>query len=179
MPRRGFMALGGAAVLLVAAVGSVCGDSGEDYAALIPPPTERVIEMTGFELKGSTRASELAPPEINPEQLGNGYGFKDVGVYESDSDKWQVASYMWLPGEVTAFQGDTLDLNFFVLNGNKHDVWIEDPDGETVSQTTEMNRGREYQISLRVTKPGVYRLICGTHAPTMTAEIVVLPRGGS
>jgi plastocyanin len=42
-----------------------------------------------------------------------------------------------------------------------------------------MNRGREYQISLRVTKAGVYRLICETHEPTMTAEIVVLPRPSS
>ncbi len=171
------VALGSVAALLAA--GALACGGGDNYADSIPPPTTRTVQITAFEIKGSTHASELAPPGVDPATLSLGYGLKDVGVYEADSDKWQVASYMWLPGEVTAFQGDTLDLNFFVLNGNKHDVWIEGPGGETVAQTTEMNRGREYQISLVVTTPGVYRLICGTHAPTMTAEIVVLPRGGA
>ena len=81
-----------------------------------------------------------------------------------------------LPGQVTAFQGDTLNLNIFIVNGNVHDVWVEGPDGETVVDRTVMNRGREYNITVKPTKAGVYRLICITHAPTMTAEIVVLPR---
>ena len=76
---------------------------------------------------------------------------------------------------MTVSQADTLDLNFIVLHGNEHEVWIEGPDGETVLDEMEMNRGREYQISVRFTKPGVYRLICNTHEPTMTATILVLP----
>ncbi len=40
----------------------------------------------------------------------------------------------------------------------------------------EMNRGRVYNQTVTVSQPGVYRLICNTHEPSMTAEIVVLPR---
>jgi plastocyanin len=178
MTRRWLTVLGGLATLLVVPLAAACG-GGDNYADSIPAATTRTVQITAFEIKGSTHASELAPPSVDPSGLSDGYGFKDVGVYEADSDKWQVASYMWSPGEVTAFQGDTLNLNIFVLNGNKHETWIEGPDGETVVDEFEMNRGREYQVSVRVTKPGVYRLICNTHEPTMTAEIVVLPRPSS
>ena len=174
MTKLRLMALAGLAALL-AAVSVACG-AADEYADSFPPPTSRNIQVTAFEIKGSTSASELAPPSVDPATLSSGYGFKDVGVYEADSDKWQVASYMWSPGEVTAFQGDTLDLNIFVLNGNKHETWVQGPDGETVVGPIELKRGREYTISIGVVKPGVYRLICNTHAPTMTAEILVLPR---
>lgn len=177
MTKHRLLALAGLAALL-AAVSAACS-GGDKYADSIPDATVRTIQITAFEIKGSTHAADLAPPIVDPSDLSDGYGFKGVGDYEADSDKWQVASYMWSPGEVTAFQGDTLELNFFVLNGNEHEVWIEGPDGETVLDETEMNRGREYTISLGVLKPGVYRLICTTHAPTMTAEIVVLPRPSS
>ena len=71
---------------------------------------------------------------------------------------------------------DTLNLHFFILNGNEHTVWVEDPNGTVVTDVTEMNRGREYDFSVSAVEPGVYRLICSTHGPTMTAEILVLPR---
>jgi plastocyanin len=116
---------------------------------------------------------------VDPEQLGNGYGFKGVGVYEPDSDKWQVASYIWGPSELVAYEGDTLNLHFFIINGNEHETWIEGPNGETVVAEIEMNRGREYNMRFTPEKAGVYRLICNEHEPSMTAEIVVLPRGGS
>lgn len=174
MKRHRLVAMGSLAVLL-ATLSVACG-SGDKYVDSIPAPETRDIQITAFEIKGSTNASALAPPDVDPATLSLGYGFKDVGVYEADSDKWQVASYMWSPGEITAFQGDTLNLNFFVLNGNEHETLIQGPDGEVVVAPFMMNRGREYKISLSVASPGVYRLICTTHAPTMTADIVVLPR---
>ena len=64
-----------------------------------------------------------------------------------------------------------------VHNGNVHETWIQGPDGEVVISPIVLNRGREDQISLPAANPGVYRLIRNTPAPTMTAEIVVLPRG--
>lgn len=177
MTKHRLMALAGL-VALLAAVSVACSRA-DEYAASLPAPTSRNVQMTAFEIKGSTSASKLAPPSVDPATLSSGYGFKNVGVYEPDSDKWQVASYMWSPGEVTAFQGDTLDLNIFVLNGNIHETWVQGPNGETVVGPIELNRGREYTISVGVLEPGVYRLICTTHAPTMTAEIVVLPRPSS
>jgi plastocyanin len=148
-------------------------------AALLPPPTNHLIEVTAFEVKGSTSIDDLAAPEIDPSTFSAGFGYKGPGEYDAENpDKWQVASYMWNPGQMTARQGDTLDLHVFVLNGNTHETRIEDPDGNIVGDVVVMNRGREYNLSASLEKAGVYRLICSTHAPTMTAEIVVLPRPG-
>ena len=166
--------LTGGVALSVVALMVACG--GDSYADSLPEAAARDVQVTAFEIKGATSASQLAPPDVDPATLSSGYGFKNVGDYEPDSDNWQVASYMWSPGEITAFEGDTLNLNIFVLNGNVHQTLVEGPDGDTVVAPIELNRGREYQISVPVTKEGVYKLICTTHAPTMTAEIVVLPR---
>ena len=146
-------------------------------AALLPPPTTHLIEVTAFEVKGSTSTDDLAAPDVDPSTFSAGFGYKGPGEYDVDNpDKWQVASYMWNPGQMTARQGDTLDLHVFVLNGNIHETRIEDPDGNIVGDVVVMNRGREYDLSASLEKAGTYRLICSTHAPTMTAEIVVLPR---
>ncbi len=182
MRRLRFIGFGALAVLLVAAVAVGCGDDDDDdggdgLASRIPPATERLIEVTILEVKGATSANDLAPPDIDPSTLSDGFGYKAPGVYDADNpDKWQVASYMWNQANIVAFEDDVLNLHIFVLNGNEHDVWIEGPDGETVVEELEMNRGREYDISLKPTKAGVYRLICNTHEPTMTADILVLPR---
>jgi plastocyanin len=45
-----------------------------------------------------------------------------------------------------------------------------------VVQDIEMNRGRTYDLDFEATQAGVYQLVCSTHAPTMTADIVVIPQ---
>ncbi len=161
----------GALAVLVAALSVACTSGSSSEAK------PRKVQVTAFEIKGSTTAAELAPPTTDFKKMSDGYGYKAPGVFEpAPSTKWEVSSYMWSPGEVTAFKGDTLDLNFFVLNGNKHTVWIEGPDGATVLEETLMERGREYKKSVKLAKGGVGRLICNEHDPTMTAEIVALAR---
>ncbi len=146
-------------------------------AALLPPPTNHLIEVTALEVKGSTSTDDLAAPDVDPSTLSAGFGYKAPGAYDTDNpDQWQVASYMWNPGQMVAYQGDTLDLHVFVLNGNTHETRIEDPNGNIVGDVVVMNRGREYDLSANLESAGVYRLICSTHSPTMTAEIVVMPR---
>jgi len=137
-------------------------------------PVNRLIEVTGFEIKGSTSTDDLAAPDIDPSTLSDGFGYKAPGVYDEDNpSKWQVATYMWSPGNMSANQGDSISLHFFIVNGNEHEVWVEGPDGSTVVDETEMNRGREYTIEFNADQAGVYRLICNNHEPTMTAELVV------
>ena len=148
----------------------------DDVAALVPEATDRFIEVTAFEIKGTTSRASLDPPGVDPSTLSLGYGYNAPGFDEGNPDNWRVASYLWNPGQVVAYQDDTLNLHFFILNGNEHTVWVEDPNGTVVTDVTEMNRGREYDFSVSAVEPGVYRLICSAHGPTMTAEILVLPR---
>lgn len=141
------------------------------------PPTTHTIFMTGIELKGATTADKLAPPPVNPKDLSKGYEFKPPGVVDkSNPKKWQVSSYSFAPGFITVRQGDTVKLTVFMVNGDEHEVGLTDPDGREVGAKKKWNRGREYQVSFVAEKAGSYQLTCSTHAPTMQATILVLPR---
>jgi plastocyanin len=140
------------------------------------PTTTRHFYITGVEWKGTTSADKLSPPTIDPKDLSDGYGFNDVGFDEANPLNWRVATYVWSPASMIAFEGDRIDLTIFILNGNEHTTWIEGADGTEVVSDIEMNRGREYKISFIAGEPGTYILHCDDHDPTMTAYIQVLPR---
>ena len=177
--------IAGVALLAIAA-GCTSGASEEDLDALRAEvqaldgaptidPVDRLIEVTGFEIKGTTNTDDLAVPEVDPSTLSSGYGYKAPGFDDDNPTDWRVETYIWGPGNMSAFQGDTIDLHTFILNGNSHTVRVEGPDGSTVVEDVEMNRGRTYNLKFDATQAGVYKLICLTHEPTMTADIVVLP----
>jgi plastocyanin len=139
-------------------------------------PTTHTIFMTAIELKGATTADKLAPPPVNPKDLSKGYEFKPPGQADkSNPKKWEVSSYRFAPGFITVRQGDSVKLRVFVVNADEHEVGITDPDGRDVVAKTKFNRGREYELSFVAKRIGSYQLTCSTHAPTMTATILVLP----
>lgn len=145
--------------------------------AQMDAPTTHTIFMTGMEVKGATTLDKLAPPPINPKDLSKGYGFRGPGEADKqDPKKWEVASYIFTPGSVTARQGDTVKLTVFIVNGDEHEVWVTDPDGREVVPKQIWNRGREYEVSFVAEKIGSYKLTCSNHAPSMLATFVVLPR---
>ena len=90
--------------------------------------------------------------------------------------RWEVSSYVFVPGFITVQQGDTVTLNAFVVNGDHHEVFVTAPDGQVAAPTATWQRGRQYQMSFVAEKVGAYQLTCATHTPTMTATIQVLPR---
>ncbi len=133
------------------------------------------IFMSVIEPKGST--TTLAPPAVNPTTLSKGYGYKGPGEADkNDPQRWEVASYNFLPAYIAVQQGDTVALVTFVVNGDQHQVGVLAPDGQVVVPTATWQRGREYRVSFVAEKVGTYRLTCLTHAPTMTANILVMPR---
>ncbi len=143
-----------------------------------PPAAERVFYVNAIEVKGGTTTDALAAPEIDPESLARAFGYKEPGVYDSsDPNKWQVASYQFNPSALTVFQGDTVKLVLFVVNGDVHADRIEDPDGQIVVAEQTHNRGRQYTMSFVAEEAGVYQLRCKEHAEAMRLLITVIPRG--
>ena len=57
-----------------------------------------------------------------------------------------------------------------------HEVQLTDHDGESVIARKSWDRGREYAAFFQAQKLGTYQLNCGTHVPSMTATILMLPR---
>lgn len=153
----------------------VAGPRGATGGFSAPAPAVREYYLNVIEIKGTTNTDDLAPPTVDPSTLSDGYGYKAPGFDSANPKNWRAESYMWTPAAMTVLQGDTVDLTIFVLNGNVHDVWVEAPDGTEVVNEFTMNRGRQYNKSFSASQAGVYRLICNTHEPTMTAYITVLP----
>ncbi|HWP60227.1 MAG TPA: cupredoxin domain-containing protein [Candidatus Acidoferrales bacterium] len=140
-------------------------------------PTTHTIFMTALEIKGGTTTEKLAPPTVNPKDLSKGYEFKAPGEADkADPKRWEVSSYRFDPSFVTVRQGDRVNLTVFVVNGDEHESWITDPDGREIVPKRIWNRGREYQVSFVADKVGSYQLTCSSHAPTMAATFLVLPR---
>jgi len=163
------LAMVGAVILLGAAAVQDAGTQGA--------PTTHQIFISVIEPKGSTVTGRLAPPPIDPTTLSKGYGYKGPGEADkADPQRWEVASYNFLPAFVVAQQGDTLVLTVFVVNGDHHDVGVVGPDGRVVVPRATWDRGREYRVSFVADKPGPYKLTCFTHTPSMIATVFVLPR---
>jgi plastocyanin len=140
-------------------------------------PTSVTFDVSIVEIKGSTDA--ISPPDVNPLDLSDGYRFKPPGEFDANSpNKWEVSSYLFSPAAMTVAQGDKVTLRTFVVNGDKHTIWLEAPDGSTAVSEVVMNRGREYNVTFTADQAGYYTLHCDEHDPTMSATILVLPTGG-
>ena len=126
-----------------------------------------------IEVKGATDG--IPAPEPDPTSLSAGYGFTPPGDYDADNpDKWQVATYMFSPAAITVVQGDEVTLRFFGVNGDHHGISLIAPDGSTVVDHFDMSRGQEQLLTFTADQLGHYKLNCGNHSPTMTADILAV-----
>ena len=145
----------GLAALLAASCGS----------ASAPAATKRTIYMTALEYKGSTEvAKEPFPTTKLPE--GGGY------IRKAPADgKWETSTYRWEPGTIVVYQGDQVELQIFGTNGAVHPGRIEG-----YEKTFAVKRGDLTTVTFTADKAGVFRILCDTHAPSMTGTLVVLAR---
>jgi len=126
---------------------------------------DRTVYLAAIEPKGSTSVDkEPFPAAALP--VGGGYGLE-----EPDADgKWTVETYRWLPGEITVVQGDKVTLEILGINGASHPTTIE---GYDIS--FEVKRGQLNSVTFTADKPGIFRIICSAHQPSMTGQFIVLP----
>lgn len=162
-----------AASIILSAVLLFSGCAG---GAATPPAAERTFFVNAIEIKGGTTTDKLGPPPIDPTTLGKTFGYVAPGNITATPTRWEVASYQFNPSALTVFQGDTVKLVLFVVNGDLHADRIEDPDGQVVVAETSHNRGRLYTMSFVAEKAGVYQLRCKEHAENMRLLMTVIPR---
>lgn len=128
--------------------------------------TQRTIYMAAVEPKGSTTADKEPFPKAQLPS-GAGYILKDP----DKEGRWEVSTYRYLPGTVVVNQGDEVTLEIVGINGKEHPSIIE---GYNV--TFSVLRGQVTRVTFRADKAGVFNIHCGAHMPSMTAQLVVLPR---
>lgn len=154
------------AVLVMVFGLAACGEGGLDVAA-----SDVIFDVEAIEIKGATDGIEA--PTVDPATLSAGYRYAPPGEYDADNPaKWQVSTYMFSPGAMSVVKGDDVTLRLFGVNGDEHLLWVEAPDGSKVVANTTLNRGRELSVTFTADQTGHYKLICATHGPTMTADIL-------
>lgn len=137
--------------------------------------SEVTFALTGVECKGTTSTDSLVAPPADPATLSGGYRYKKPGdADKADVKKWEVSTYVWTPGAMTVRKGDTVKLRTFIVNGDVHATRVIAPDGKDAVSEQVLNRGREATLTFKATQPGVYRVLCKSHVPTMEAIVTVL-----
>jgi len=163
--KRWVVALAGL-VLLVSIVASIAQAGGSE--------TRRRIYMSAIEYKGgASTVDEAYPPaavegtrELAP--LGGGYGLKEPDA----TGRWEVESYRFEPGFLVAKLGERITLEIVGINGALHDISLTSPSGASVDLV--VTRGRLTRVLFRANELGMWKLVCHTHPPAMTAEILVI-----
>ena len=147
-------------LIVLVTISAAC--SSEGIAA--EPTQDRTIYMAAIEPKGSvTVDKEPFPAQQLPP--GGGYGLKPP----DESGKWVVETYRFDPGTVVVNEGDRVTLEIVGINGASHAIGIE---GYGV--TTVLKRGELQRLTFVADKPGIFRILCDTHKPSMQADLVVL-----
>ena len=150
-------------LLAVLALLAACGQAA---AGAVAPPHERTIYMAAIEPKGGTTVDkEPFPAQSLPP--GGGYGLKAP----DDAGRWQVETYRFDPGTVVVNEGDTVTLEIIGINGREHPITVEGYGLSTV-----LKRGEVQRLNFVADKPGIFKIECSVHKPSMEATLVVLKR---
>src|SRR5262245_659911 len=127
---------------------------------------KRSFTIAAIEPKGgATVDKEPFPAETVP--AGGGY----VLNKPDQNNRWEVSTYLWTPSQIVVNEGDEVTLEFVGINGASHPTTING-----LGKSFVLKRGTVTRVEFVVDKAGVFKIECGTHRPTMTAEIIVLPR---
>ncbi len=171
--------------LAVGLIGSLSvGNSIDSLAASVPPPMKRTIYMAAIEPKGSANVEKETFPKA-PLPAGGGYGLKAP----DKEGKWEVETYAWLPGSITVYQGDEVTLQVAGINGitvyqgDEVTLQVAGINGAEHAVSIEgyglkyvVKRGEITTVSFKANKAGIFEIICHTHRPSMTGQLIVLVR---
>jgi len=168
MSRRFALLLAFAVVFVVSAGAALAMTAGSDAKAAVKV---RQIYMSAVEWKGSASVAKEAYPTASLPG-GGGYESCAPGSQEcdlkGDTTKWAVETYRFDTALVAACVGERVTLNIFGVNAAHHQINIPD-----FSKSVLVKRGMLARTTFKVTKPGLYPIICITHQPSHRADLLV------
>lgn len=127
---------------------------------------KRFFTVIAVEPKGGAGIAEEPFPS-DPLPAGAGYVIKKP----DQTGRWEVSAYVWAPNQIFVNEGDDVTLQFVGINGASHPTEIKG-----LGKVFTVMRGQATTVSFKAERPGVYPIVCHTHHPSMTGEVVVLPR---
>ena len=129
---------------------------------------ERVIYMAAVEAKGATTVDKEPFPTAEL-PAGPGYVRK---APDPATGRWEVSVYQWSPATAIVRQGDHVTIEFVGINGAAHPVHIERYHPEHVV----VKRGEAIRVRFTADTPGLFKIHCQVHEPTMVGYLLVLSR---
>ena len=130
-------------------------------------PVKRSFTILAVEPKGGVTADKEPFPST---PLPTGGGFV-LSPPDAKSQRWEVSAYVWQPSQIIVNQGDEVTLNFVGINGAAHATTIE-----AFGQTFTVKRGQSTRVTFVANKLGIHGIVCSQHQPSMTGELIVLPK---
>ena len=128
---------------------------------------ERTIYIAAIEPKGGTTVDKEPFPA---RELPKGPGY--VRKAPDASGRWEVSVYQWSPTTVVVKQGDRVTLEIVGINGAVHIAHVDKYHPEQFA----VKRGEVTRIQFTADTPGLFKIHCRNHEPTMEGYLVVLPR---
>lgn len=128
---------------------------------------KRFFTVLAVEPKGGATIDKEAFPTAALPQ-GGGYVMAQP---DAKTNRWEVSAYVWQPSQIIVDEGDEVTLEFIGINGATHPTSIA-----AFGQTFVVNRGQAHRITFTADKTGVFGILCSTHKPSMSGELVVMPK---
>ncbi len=132
----------------------------------------RMIYLSAVEWKGSTNVSKEPYPTA-PLPAGGGYETFPPGDPEhagKPAGTWAVETYRFDSAVVAACKGERVVLKIFGVNAKEHVTTIP-----AFGKNFTIRRGQISTVVFRVPNTGIFPIVCITHRPSHTADLVVLP----
>jgi plastocyanin len=128
---------------------------------------KRFFTVLAVEPKGGVTVDKEAFP-TDPLPSGGGY----VTARPDDkTGRWEVSAYIWQPSQIIVSEGDEVTLEFVGINGAAHPTSIS-----AFGQTFTVKRGQAHRVTFTADKVGIFGIICSTHKPSMSGELVVMAK---
>jgi hypothetical protein len=130
----------------------------------------KTVHLDGFaNLKGIPTGPDPAPPEKFPNSTIPAGG----GVKLTPPDKtgaWKFRIFTFEPSQMVVNQGDKVTLHFADVQGAHYTIAVDGVGSFPIS------RGQIHTVSFTVDKVGIINYWSPDHMPSVTGQIVVLPR---
>lgn len=128
---------------------------------------KRTFTVLAIEPKGGTTVDkEPFPAAALP--AGGGYVLSQP---DEKTRRWEVSAYVWQPAQIVVNQGDEVTLEFVGINGAAHATTIA-----AFGQRFTLKRGEVNRVTFTADKAGIFGIVCSTHQPSMSGELIVMPK---
>lgn len=128
---------------------------------------KRTFTVLAVEPKGGTTVEKEAFP-TGTLPSGGGYVLSQP---DEKTRRWEVSAYVWMPAQIIVNQGDEVTLEFVGINGAAHATTIA-----AFGQSFTVKRGEANRVTFVADKVGIHGIVCSTHKPSMSGELIVMPK---